>query len=92
VSSAASNLLGLLAGTDSTVSIALTVGEALVPVIVGVVKDIKSAVTGKTVEYTLVVQSTEEVLDQIIAEGQSDLTLINSELDRLGKPKLGVPE
>jgi hypothetical protein len=89
----AGKLLDLLSSTNAAVSIGLVVGETVVPLIVGLVKEIKSQIAGEgdKVEYTVVVQAEHAVLDKIIADGTADLAAINAELERLGLPPLAVP-
>ena len=91
MSSPTSALLKILTATNAEISLGLTIGNVVVPVIIGIIKQIKTAVTGTEVEYTVVIKSTGALLDAIIAAGESDLNAINKELERFGIPPLSIP-
>lgn len=86
-----SALLNVLTSLNGRVQLGVTIANVVVPLIAGVIKDIKTGISGQTVEYTVVIQTERAVLDSIIASGASDLAAINVELVRLGIAPLAVP-
>ena len=86
-----SALLNVLTSLNGGVQLGVTIGNVVVPLIAGVIKSIKTGESGQTVEYTVVIQTEQAVLDSIIAAGASDLAAINAELVRMGLAPLPVP-
>lgn len=88
---ATSSLLSVLTSVNAELSLGMTIGNTVIPIIVGIVKNIKSAASGPTVEYTVVLQSENAILDSIITSGAADIATINAELAKFGFPALAVP-
>lgn len=86
-----SGLLNVLTSLNGEVQLGVTIGNVVVPLIAGVIKSIKGSGAGQTIEYTVVIQSEQAVLDSIIASGAADLAAINAELVRMGLTPLPVP-
>jgi hypothetical protein len=89
----ASKILSVLSSLNGEVQLGIAVGGVVVPAIVGVIKDIKQAISGdgQTIEYTVVITQGQDVLDAVENTEASDITGINAELTRLGLPTFPVP-
>lgn len=81
-------VLGALAAANGYVSLAVTVGSAIVPLGKMLIKEIRS-IGGETEQtYEVVLQTGQVDLDYVIKLSESDLTEINAELTRLGQPTI----
>lgn len=81
-----------LSSVNAEVSLGLAIAnDVVIPVVKGIIKQIKAVSGTKTVEYTIVVDETDATLDGIIARGEADLDIANAELVRLGLPPLVKP-
>jgi hypothetical protein len=81
------NLLGTLQSVGGYITLATEIGEVVVPLVKGLITDIKGLGT-KTITFTLDVSQTMDELNAIAAVETSDLAQINSELIRMGKPTI----
>ncbi len=89
---ALSAILNGLGQTNMIVSLGLQVAGIVVPLVKGLVSQIKLISTGaSTVTYQVVVTADEANLQAVQALSDSDLAAINAELARLGKTPLPVP-
>lgn len=87
-----SGVLSALASTNTYVSLGIEVAGIVIPLVKGLIQEIKQIATGEqTVAYQVLIQTDEGDLQQVIAVSDDDLTAINAELVRLGKPPLPVP-
>lgn len=88
----AGNFLSTLEKVNGELVLAVQVAGLLKPIIVGVVKQIKQAVSPtQEIEYTVVLTTGQDKLDKIIDLTDVDLDEINAELTRLGHPPLQKP-
>jgi len=88
----ASTILSALAQANGYVSVALQLGQVLLPIGIAAVKKIKDAATGvETITYQLLVTEDEAALQAVDASSTSDLAQINAELVRQGASPLPVP-
>lgn len=86
-----STLLASLAQINGTVGLVATIAGVAIPLVAGVVKKFKTDVFGATtVEFTLVLQTTQAELNSDISIAQQDLSDINAELQKMGRPPLQV--
>lgn len=96
VTTTAGKFLSALSLVNGELVLAVQVAGLLKPIIVGVVKQIKSAIPpAQEIEYTVVLSMGQDKLDKIIDLTDNDLDEINAELVRLGHsplPKPGEPE
>lgn len=84
--------LGALALINGDVALGLQIGNVLVPVIKGVVSDIKSIMSPQgTVTYTVVISTDQAELSSIANIAISDLMAINEQLKGQGQATLDVP-
>lgn len=86
-----SQLLSTLTAVNASVSLGLTVGNIVVPLVTGLIKEFRTAVVDGEVEYTAVLKSGKEVLEEAKSGAKADLVAINEELVRLGLPPLAIP-
>lgn len=85
-------LISQLGNLDQLVALALQIGGTLAPLVVGLVKEIKSVATPTgDIEYTVVLKVGKDSLDKAEASFEDTLALVNAELVRMGKPPLDVP-
>lgn len=90
--STAKNVLSTIAGVENGVTLAIELSGQLVPLAVGMVREIRQVATGaKTVTYAVLIQTDAAELDAIDKLSTDDLTAINAELTRLGLPPVPVP-
>ncbi|MGH7836489.1 MAG: hypothetical protein ACREQC_01545 [Candidatus Binataceae bacterium] len=81
-----------LAKANSYVALGLEVADVVVPIVKGVISEIKQISTGDgTVAYTVLIQADESELSAVDTLSESELAAINAELTRLGAPTLSVP-
>lgn len=84
--------LGALASANSYLEAGLVIAGVTVPLIKGVISDIKQmAAGGGTVTYQVVVQQDEASLANTITISVADLEAINAELTRLKAATLTIP-
>lgn len=89
--STAANLLSSLADANGYVSLAIQVAGAVIPLGKWLVSEIKSISGGNvTITYQALLTADQAELIAINQLATDDLTAINSELTRLGKPPLGT--
>ncbi len=80
-------VLAALASTNEYVAVGIQVGEIVVPLVKGVVKEIRTIATGvETVSYEVLLQVDGAELDAVDKLAQDDLAAINSELQLRGLP------
>lgn len=92
VATTAGKFLSALSLVNGELVLAVQVAGLLKPIIVGVVKQIKQAVSPtQEIEYTVVLTTGQDKLDAIIDLTGNDLDEINAELVRLGHPPLQKP-
>jgi hypothetical protein len=88
----ASSILNALTGVAGGITLALNLGGVLVPLIKGLVLEIKQIATGsETVTYQVLIQADGAALDAVVAASTDDLNAINAELVRLGLQPLPIP-
>lgn len=88
----ASSILTALAATNGYVSLALQLGEVVVPLGKALVSKIESLRQGNaTIDFQLLVAGDQAELSDVDKLSTDDLTAINVELTRLGVPTLPVP-
>lgn len=88
----AAGAAGILALVNGDVSLGLQLGSVLIPLIKGVVGDIKAITTPQgTVEYTVVIKTDQAELSSIASIAISDLMAINEQLKSQGQQQLDVP-
>ena len=87
-----SSVLSALASTNTYVSLGIEVAGVIIPLVKGLIQEIKQIATGEqTVAYQVLLQTDEGDLQQVITVSDADLAAINAELVRLGKSPLPVP-
>lgn len=84
---AASDILNNITGVLQLTQI---VEGTAVPVIAGIVKEVKQAFVGETVEYTVVLQVGQQELQDAATEYQASLDEINKERATAGLPPITV--
>lgn len=85
-------VLTALADANGYVSLALQLGEVLVPIGKALVSKIKSIGQGnETITFQLLISEDEAELASVDQMSTDDLAAINAELTRLGKPALPFP-
>jgi len=83
---------GTLALVNGEIALGLQVGSIIIPLIKGVITDIKSIVSPQgTVSYTVVISTDEAELTGIAQVSIADLVAINAELKAQGAAQLQVP-
>lgn len=88
----ASTVLTALADANGYVSLALQLGEVLVPIGKALVSRIESIGQGApTITFQLLVSQDQTELTNVDQMSTDDLNAINAELTRLGKPALPIP-
>jgi len=86
------HVLSLLQNIGGYVSLAINLGEALYPIVKGVVTEIKQISTGgATVTYQVLLQTDGAELDDVIKLSTDDLNAVNAELTKLGLPTIPLP-
>lgn len=89
----AGSVLTALADANGYVSLALQLGEVLVPIGKALVSKIQSIGQGSpTITFQLLVTQDEAELAGVDQMSTDDLNAINAELVRQGKPALPVPQ
>ena len=86
--STSANPLSVLGNITGTVQIAAMVGEELVPVIIGVVKEVKLLAQGETIEYTVALSTGTDNLTGAATNFQRAIDLINAQRHIAGLPPL----
>jgi hypothetical protein len=90
--SAAKNALSILADANEYVALGLQVGNLVVPLVKGLIKEIRVIGQGtETVSYEIVIQTDQAELEDVKKLSTDDLAAINEELTRLGLPTVVVP-
>lgn len=82
------NALGLLGNISGTVQLAVMVGEELVPVVEGIVKEVKVLVQGETIEYTVALSTGAADLTGAANNFQKAIDTINAQRQIAGLPLL----
>lgn len=91
--SAAKGILSALGQANGYVALGLQVGSLVIPLIKGLVTDIKSIMTPQgTVEYTVVISTDQAELLGVAQQSIADLIAINAELKAQGAAQLDVPK
>ena len=87
-----SSILSALAAANTYVSLGLQVAGVVVPLVKGLITEIKQIATGQqTVTYQILIQTDESDLASVVTVSDADLAAINAELERQGKSPLPVP-
>ena len=85
-------VLQSLQGVNGVITLALNLGGVLVPLVEGLILEIKQIATGgETVTYQVLIQMDGEALAKVVQLSTDDLAAVNTELARLGLPQLTVP-
>jgi hypothetical protein len=85
-------VLTALANANGYVALALQVGETLIPLAKGAIKEIRSIGQGtETVSYEILLTTDAAELDAIDKLAIDDLTVINAELATHGIPPVPLP-
>jgi hypothetical protein len=83
------NVLGALGEANQYVTLAINIGGVLIPIVAGLVKEIKQITAGtETVSYQILLQTDAAELEAVDKLSQDDLAAINAELAKLGKPPI----
>lgn len=87
-------VLSSLAAANGEVAIALQVGSLVVPLVKGIIKEVKDAVGGGTVtiEYTTALSDGQAALDHTMQIDDAILADVNAELVRQGAAPLPTPD
>jgi hypothetical protein len=80
----AAGLLNALANVNGEVALALQVGSLVLPLVKGVIKEVRSLTGTETIEYTIAVSTGEANLDHAIKVDDDVVADVNSELVRQG--------
>ena len=81
-----------LALVNTEIALGLQVGSIVVPIIKGIIADIKGIITPQgTVEYTVVISTDQKELSGVVQMSVDDLVAINAELKAQGAAQLTVP-
>jgi len=85
--STAAGILGAIESANGYVTLALEAAGVLVPIVKGVITEIKKLVdpTG-TVTYQLLIQTDQAALTTVLTLSEADLAAINAELAKMGLP------
>jgi len=85
------NILGALSDAGSIIGIGIPIAGQVIPLAVGLVKEIRQIATGSTtVDYQILIQTDGAELDAIHTLAEDDLTAINAELAKLGQPPIAA--
>ena len=83
---------GTLALVNTEIALGLQVGSIVVPIIKGIIADIKGIITPQgTVEYTVVISTDQKELSGVVQMSVDDLVAINAELKAQGAAQLAMP-
>jgi len=83
------NVLAALSDAGSVIGIGIPIAGQVIPLAVGLVKEIRQIATGATtVDYQILIQTDGVELDAIHKLAEDDLTAINAELAKLGQPPI----
>lgn len=89
--STANKVLAALAGANEYVALGLQVGEVVVPLVKGAVKEIRTIASGAdTVSYEVLLQVDAAELDAVDKLATDDLEAINLELKVRGVPEVPI--
>ena len=81
-----------LTNLNGEIQLALLIGDKLVPIIVGAVKDIKSFLNEtQEIEYTVVITTGQQNNQSTIDSATTALNEINAERTKAGLPPLPIP-
>jgi hypothetical protein len=85
------NILGALSDAGQIISIGIPVAGQVIPLAIGLVKEIRSIATGaETVDYQILIQTDGAELDAIHKLAEDDISAINAELEKLGQPPIST--
>jgi hypothetical protein len=85
-------ILTALADANGVIALGLQVGAVVVPLVKGVIKEIRAIGSGtETVSYEIVVQADLAELDAVDKLASDDLAAINLELKVRGIPEIPIP-
>jgi hypothetical protein len=88
----ASSALSGLATANGYVTLGLTVAGVAIPLVKGLITDIKQvSSSGGSVTYQVVLQADEASIANSVSVSVADLMAINAELTRLNTPTLQIP-
>lgn len=91
--STAGTVLTTLRGVSGGITLAIEVAGQLVPLVKGLVLEIKKISAGAdSMDYQILVQTDSDALNKVIQVSKDDLAAINAELTRMGLPPLSIPE
>lgn len=80
-----------LNNVNGEVQLALLVGNQVVPVIKGVVKEVKTLLGDQTLDYQVVISTGTQELDDVVTEATDTLNQINQERVAAGQDPLPIP-
>lgn len=80
-----------LTGITGDVQLALVVGNTIVPVIKGAVKEVKALLGDQTIDYQVVITTGAAELDGVVSEATTTLQQINEERKAAGLDPLPIP-
>lgn len=86
-SSTSSNLTNI----NNEVTLGITLAGQLLPLVTGIVKDVKSRQTKNAMEYTIVISTGQENLKEAASNFQASLDEINTELAKQSAPQVEKP-
>lgn len=85
-------VLSTLASANGYIAIGLQVGNLVLPLVKGLIKEIRTIGAGtETVSYEIVVQTDMAELDAVDKLALDDLIAINAELNARGLPEIPLP-
>lgn len=85
-------VLSALASANGYIAIGLQVGNLVLPLMKGLIKEIRTIGTGtETVSYEIVVAADMAELDAVDKLALDDLIAINAELNAKGLPEIPLP-
>lgn len=85
------NILAALSESEQVITIGIELAGKIVPLAKGLVREIRQIGTGtETVAYQMLLQVDGAELDTVHKLATDDLTAINAELAKLGKPPLAT--
>ncbi len=80
----ASGVLSALANVNGEIALGLQVGTLVLPLVKGIIKEVKSLSGEETIEYTIAVSTGQANLDHAMQVDDLILADVNSELTRQG--------
>ena len=88
--SSGANALSILERIAGDVQLAALIGNNVVPIIIGTVKEVKVLLQGETIEYTVALSTGADKLSNASDNFQRAIDLINAALEVDGKPPLAA--